>query len=107
MKTRTIWRRPISHAVTRNPDATATGDACLDYGAGGFSAQLRFFWQMKWDDLDKRIKQTCLNAKGKKSEHGLTAINVCELIAMTVNYAAVCVAFQEKEHILPFPPVAD
>ena len=40
------WSRQLSHIVERAPDGRMRQDACTSLGAGGYSAKLRFWWQI-------------------------------------------------------------
>ena len=49
----TIWNRPISLLIPRDPHFSSKSDAC-DYGLGGFSHDLDFQWRILADLLDSR-----------------------------------------------------
>ena len=48
-----IWNRPISLLIPRDPHFSSKSDAC-DYGLGGFSHDLDFQWRILADKLDAR-----------------------------------------------------
>lgn len=92
------WTTPISHVVDRVPDAIHTGDCSLEFGMGGFSGELKFIWQVSWEEIDPRLRETLLNKKGKESEFGLTDINVGEQAALLIGYGACCVAYEDAKY---------
>ena len=82
------WRKPISHIVDRAPDAKMRQDASTKWGAGGYCAELNYWWQIPWSDFGKEVEEGIKN----KTIH----INVLELVAIVINYFAAACAFEEK-----------
>jgi hypothetical protein len=99
----TTWTRPLSHIVKRNPDWVAYQDASSNWGMGGHSPDLCFYWHVSWEQLGPAIvSKKTLNQGGDADAH----INWLEYAAATINFAAVIVASKEPEHKLPYPPMA-
>jgi len=72
-------------------------DACTSWGAEGYCAILRFWWQLCWSqihpDLPRLIKE------------GIIHINTLELVAIVINYYAAIVGFNEKD--LKYQPIIE
>ena len=62
------------------------------WGMGGYSAQLDYWWQLNWAELNKALRTLFKNRK--------ISINVGELAAIIINYAAAVVAINQKQ-IMP------
>ena len=43
------WGILIAQIIPRMPYFLACGDACL-YGGGGFSFDMKFYWNLKWPE---------------------------------------------------------
>ena len=82
------WEKHLSHIVKRTLDGRIRGDACTNWGAGGYSADLGFWWQIKWSDLSELIQQLIEEEK--------LSINVLELAAIVVNFFATALHFKEN-----------
>jgi hypothetical protein len=98
------WSIPFSHIVRDFETCRAWQDASLKWGIGGWNAQLNYFFNVNWDDIDPKIRNTFLNAQGRDHESGLTDINVNEQIAEIMQYAAEITRYQQAEYKLPVPP---
>ena len=85
------WETPIAHLVRHLPDFLSWGEFCL-YAAGGFSIDLKFWWQIDWP---KQVTERTLKVL-KNNRHGnLISINLLEFATIIINYAACMVAFKE------------
>ena len=82
------WVSPIAHKVDKDPDFVAYGDACL-YGGGGFSTDLKFWWQTEWEGeiQNNTLLHLADNRSGK-----LVSINALEYMVIIINYAATTLA---------------
>lgn len=86
-------RCPIAHLVDRVEDCIAHGDSSLD-AAGGFSVECRFWWYHEWSE---EIRQFTLRHHRHNKDGKLISINVLEYASVIINYAAVCLYFQENQ----------
>lgn len=80
------WEQHLGHIVKRVLDGRIRQDACTNWGMGGYSADLGFWWQVKWSDLSEVIPQLI--------EDGKISINVLELAAVVVNFFATALHFK-------------
>ena len=85
----------MSHIVKRDPDAYARQDASSSWGVGGYCANLNFWWQVKWEEFEDKVKESFRTRA--------VSINVGKLAAIVINYAAMVVAFTLRT-MLPFQP---
>lgn len=72
-------------------------DACTLWGTGGYSAKLRFWWQIRWDEIHSALPSMIQDKK--------IHINALELVAIVINYYAAIVAFAEMK--LSYQPVVE
>jgi hypothetical protein len=80
------WSSPIAHLIDRIADYSAWGDSSL-YGAGGFSLDLKFWWQLDWPkDIQGRNIKTIKTRDPKTGE--TISINALEYATVLINYAA-------------------
>ena len=85
------WSSPIAHLIERIADYAAWGDSSL-YGAGGFSLDLKFWWQLDWpEDIQGRNIKTIKTRDPKTGE--TISINALEYTTVLINYAAATDAF--------------
>jgi hypothetical protein len=87
------WSSPIAHLIERNPDYSAWGDSSL-YAAGGFSTDLKFWWQINWP---KEIQDRNITTiKIRTPESGETiSINALEYATLIINYEAATQTIDE------------
>ena len=80
------WGSPISHLVSRPPDAEAWGDASLKAG-GGFSLDLRFWWHLEWpEEVRRRTVNQIQYWDYDQAE--LVTINILEFVVIIINFVA-------------------
>eukprot|EP00978_Attheya_sp_CCMP212_P000335 scaffold671_cov43-Attheya_sp.AAC.1 len=85
------WSSAIAHLIDRLTDYAAWGDSSL-YGAGGFSLDLKFWWQLDWpQEIQGRNIKTIKTRDHKTCE--TISINVLEYATILINYAAATDAF--------------
>ena len=79
------WGSPVSHLVSRPPDAEAWGDASLIAG-GSFSLDLQFWWHISWppEVRDRKINHIEYWDYDKEQ---LVSINVLEFVVIIITYA--------------------
>ena len=83
------WVRPISHFIKREHDGKIRQDASTDWGMGGGSGTLTYWWQLSWMDLHPElINRIHLHKKDKNK----LWINELELAAIVVNLFAASAA---------------
>ena len=82
------WERQLSHIVKRVLDGRIRQDACTSWGMGGYSADLGFWWQIKWSDLSDEVSQLIIDGK--------ISINVLELAAVVTNFFATALHFKQN-----------
>ena len=97
-----LWERPISHVVDRRADGHIRQDACTSWGMGGGSADLGYWWQISWMELDPEIV-TCIQ-NGKDGKLPALYINELELAAAVVNYFAAAAVIKNRRTKFPWQP---
>lgn len=73
---------PFGHIVSRTPHFNQGGDACK-YGGGGWSADLRYWWHLPFDQEWVRRAHLPNNKTGK-----YISMNVLEMVVVVINLAA-------------------
>jgi hypothetical protein len=102
---KTTWTRPFSHIVRRPPDWIAYQDASSNWGIGGHSPSLKFFWALSWIELSP-VVATFIKATLNKGKDSDAHINWLEFIAIVINFAGIILASRLPQHHLPYPPKA-
>eukprot|EP00978_Attheya_sp_CCMP212_P027413 scaffold91767_cov39-Attheya_sp.AAC.1 len=85
------WSSAIAHLIDRLADYAVWGDSSL-YGGGGFSLDLKFWWQLDWPkEIQGRNIKTIKTRDPKTGE--TISINVLEYATVLINYTAATDAF--------------
>eukprot|EP00978_Attheya_sp_CCMP212_P038355 scaffold189184_cov32-Attheya_sp.AAC.1 len=91
------WSSPIAHLIDRIADYLAWGDSSL-YGAGGFSLDLKFWWQIDW--LKAIQDRNITTIKMRDPETGETiSINALEFATVLINYEAATHAVNQMTNV--------
>jgi len=96
---------PIAHVVSREPDFITYSDACLE-AAGGFSKDLKFWWNVEWPPSIKSLTLKNLRVERRcKLSNKLVSINLLEFLTEIISYATVTVRFLQDETLCaqPYP----
>jgi hypothetical protein len=98
------WSSPIAHLIPRIADYEAWGDSSL-YGAGGFSLDLKFWWQFDWPKNIQDRNITTIKIRDPKSGETIS-INALEYATILINYAAASqVVAENTDPTAPKHPV--
>jgi hypothetical protein len=87
--------QPPGQTYPRCP--TVRQDACTTWGMGGHCARLNFWWQIPWEALPPEVLAAI--------RRGELSINVLELVAVFIGYAAAAVAYKIPINKLPWQPM--
>lgn len=73
---------PLAHVVPRDPTFVAAADSCK-YSGGGYSADLRFMWYLRYPD---EVVSRALLPNNKSGKY--ISINCLEMLCIVVNFSA-------------------
>lgn len=96
-------RRPISHAIPRDPSGTGWSDSSL-LAAGGYSVDMQFWWYIEWPE---EVQRHTLRYIKNNKDGNLISINVLEYAGVIINYIASTYFFREckNDPSDPYPTV--
>eukprot|EP00978_Attheya_sp_CCMP212_P034780 scaffold147657_cov25-Attheya_sp.AAC.1 len=98
------WSSPIAHLLERLADYAAWGDSSL-YAAGGFSLDLKFWWQIVWPQSIQDRNITTIKIRDPKTGETIS-INALEYATVIINYAAASqVVAENTDSTAPQYPV--